>query len=214
QRSRIHIKIEYHPHSGKPPDIIPLDVTCGGESTSARLRRQLVPAGRPPWAPFPSRADFEWGETVYMLPAEIIKAQLKGLHSNWCRDTNITIQTVEELKVYLERTKSYVFHEHEFEETFDGEIYRFRFFYRDPWDWLLDLVSDPTLADDIVWYPSRKYLVIDGNQQRLRDEFYNSDKWWDMQNSLPVVARLPHCLLPLLAWLDKGRVSSHTNMHP
>jgi hypothetical protein len=73
------------------------------------------------------------------------------------------------------------FHEHEFEEMFDGEVYHFRFFYRNPWNWLLDLVSDPTLADDIVWYPSRKYLVVDGNRQRLRDEFWNSDKWWNMQ---------------------------------
>ncbi|KAJ7777586.1 hypothetical protein DFH07DRAFT_797326 [Mycena maculata] len=215
-RSRIHIEIEYHPHSNKPPDIIPLDTTRGGDSTSARLRRQLVPSGRPPWAPFPSRADFEWAETVYMLPAEISKAQLKGLHSNWCRNTNITIKTIDELKVYLERTKNYVveFCEHEFEEVFDNEIYHFRFFYRNPWDWLLDLVSDPTLADDMVWYPSRKYLVVDRNRQRLRDEFCNSDKWWNMQSTLPVVPGIPHCILPVLAWLDKGRVSSHTNMHP
>ncbi|KAJ6499836.1 hypothetical protein DFH09DRAFT_1336383 [Mycena vulgaris] len=201
---------------GKSRDIIPLDTACGRESTSARLRRQLVPAGRPPWAPFPSRADFEWAESVYMMPTDIIKAQLKGLHSNWCRETNIKIQTADELKTYLDRTKSYVveFHEHKFDEVFEDEIHHFRFFYRNPWDWLLDLVSDPTLADDIVWYPSRKYLVIDGNRQRLRDEFCNADKWWDMQSTLPVVAGLPHCLVPLLAWLDKGRVSSHTNMHP
>jgi hypothetical protein len=108
QRSRIRIEIEYHPHSNKPPDIIPLDSTRVADSTSARLRRQLVPTGRPPWAPFPSRADFEWAESVYMMPADTIRAQLKGLHSNWCRDTNITIKTTDELKVYLERTKNYV----------------------------------------------------------------------------------------------------------
>jgi hypothetical protein len=34
------------------------------------------------------------------------------------------------------------------------------------------------------------------------------------QSALPFVAGLPHCLLPSLLWLDKGRVSSHTNMHP
>jgi hypothetical protein len=73
------------------------------------------------------------------------------------------------------------FHECEFEETFEGELWPFKFFYRDPWDWLLDLVSDPTLADEIVWYPSRKYLVVDRNRQRLRDEPYNSDQWWEMQ---------------------------------
>jgi hypothetical protein len=72
-------------------------------------------------------------------------------------------------------------HECEIEEMFEGELWQFKFFYRDPWHWLLDLVSDPTLAEEIVWYPSRKYLVVDGNRQRLRDEPYNSDKWWEMQ---------------------------------
>ncbi|KAJ7803107.1 hypothetical protein B0H14DRAFT_2613671 [Mycena olivaceomarginata] len=87
--------------------------------------------GRPPWAPFPSQADLKWGESVYMMPANIIKAQLKGLHSNWCHDTNITIKTVEEPKAYLERTKNYVveFHEHKFEEMFDGKVHHLRLFF-------------------------------------------------------------------------------------
>ncbi|KAJ6474054.1 hypothetical protein C8R47DRAFT_1076489 [Mycena vitilis] len=215
--SRMQIEIEYHPHSGKPCTVIPLDSAHAHESTSTRLRRQLTPSGRPPWAPFPSRADFEWAETTYMMPEANIEAQLKGHHSNfWCDNSYLDIKTVDELKMYLERAKHYVveFREHEFEATFEGEPWHFKFFYRDPWDWLLDLVSDPTLIDEIAWYPSRKYLVIDGVRQRLRDEAYNSDKLWEMQSELPVVPGLPHCLLPLLAWLDKGRVSSHTNMHP
>ncbi|KAJ7845532.1 hypothetical protein B0H14DRAFT_2358069 [Mycena olivaceomarginata] len=216
QHSRLYIEVEYHPHSRKPPTVLPLDSTRRRESTSTRLQRQLVPTGRPPWAPFPSRADFEWAETVYMAPNKTIEAQLKGMHSNWCNQSYLKIKTVDELKMYLERAKHYVveFREHEFEEMFENEIWHFRFFYRDPWDWLLDLVSDPTLIDEIVWYPSRKYLVVDGVRQRLRDEPYNSDKLWELQSALPVVPGLPHCLLPMLVWLDKGRVSSHVNMHP
>ncbi|KAJ7724749.1 hypothetical protein DFH07DRAFT_758882 [Mycena maculata] len=211
QLSRIQIEIEYHPHSGKAPTIIPLDSThASGESMSTRLKRQLVPAGRPPWAPFPSRADFEWAETMYMAPSKNVAAQLKGMHSNWCGNSYLTIKTVDDLRMYLKRAKHYIveFHEREFEEIFEGELWHFKFFYRDPWNWLLDTVSDPTLSDEIVWYPSRKYLV------RLRDEPYNSDKWWEMQSTLPCVAGLPHCLLPCLLWLDKGYVSLHTNMHP
>jgi hypothetical protein len=110
QRNRIQIEIEYHPHSGKARTIIPLDSTRsgGGESTSTRLRRQLVPAGRPPWAPFPSRADFEWAETMYMMPNDNITAQLKGMHSNWCDNSHVKIKTVDELKMYLQRAKHYV----------------------------------------------------------------------------------------------------------
>ncbi|KAJ7657002.1 hypothetical protein DFH06DRAFT_1410572 [Mycena polygramma] len=201
QPSRIQIEIEYHPHSGKGRTIIPLDSTRGGESTSTRVRRQLVPTGRPPWAPFPSRADFTWAETVYMMPEATVAAQLKELPDDQDRGRP---------------SKNYVveFREHEFEATFEGEPWHFKFFYRDPWEWLLDLVSDPTLVDEIVWYPSRKYLVVDGVRQRLRDEAYNSDTLWEMQSALPFVPGIPHCLLPMLLWLDKGRVSSHTNMHP
>jgi hypothetical protein len=107
-RSRIHIEIEYHPHSEKVPTIIPLDSIHGGESTSTRLRRQLVPTGRPPWAPFPSRADFEWAETMYMAPNKNVATQLKGMHSNWCGNCYLTIKTVDELRMYLERAKHYV----------------------------------------------------------------------------------------------------------
>ncbi|KAJ7632097.1 hypothetical protein B0H17DRAFT_1149958 [Mycena rosella] len=110
-------------------------------------------------------------------------------------------------------TKNYIveFHEHEFEEVFDNGIYHFRFFYYNPWDWLLNLVSDPTLADDMVWYPSCKYLVVDGNRQCLRNKFCNSDKWWNMQYSTSCTWNTT-LSLPLLVWLNKGWVSSHTNM--
>lgn len=47
----------------------------------------------------------------------------------------------------------------------------------------MELASDPTLVGDIVWYPSRKYLVVDGTRQRLRDEPYTGDHWWEMQVS-------------------------------
>ncbi|KAJ7136183.1 hypothetical protein C8R44DRAFT_609077, partial [Mycena epipterygia] len=169
-----------------------------------------------PWAPFPSWADFEWAETMYMVPNAAVAMQLKGIHSNWCNTSYLKIKTVDNLKMYLERAKHYIveFREDEFEEMFEGELWRFKFFYRDLWDWLFDLVSDPTLIDEIVWYPSRKYLVIDGVRQHLQDEPYNSDKLWELQSALPVVSGLPHCLLPMLAWFDKGRISSHVNMHP
>ncbi|KAJ7692037.1 hypothetical protein B0H14DRAFT_2651828, partial [Mycena olivaceomarginata] len=215
QCSRIHIKIEYHPHSGKAPTFIPLDSTRRGESTSTRLQRQLVPIGRPPWAPFPSRADFEWAETMYMAPNAMIAKQLKGMHSNWCNTSNLKIKTVDELKMYLERTKRYVveFREHEFEETFEGELWRFKFYYRDPWDWLLDLVSDPTLTTKLFGIRLvniSSLMEFDNASGTNRTTQIN----YGSCSALPVVPGLPHCLLPMLAWFDKGRVSSHVNMHP
>nr|GAT50600.1 predicted protein [Mycena chlorophos] len=236
RRGRLYIEIEHHPHSGLPNDIIPLDSESSPESLTAhpaRPTRSIVPRTRPPWAPFPTRSDFEWAETMYLQPKTAIKAQLDGLHGSWNPNgTAITIKTTRELDEILSRCRKYVveFQSYELEEDIDGERRTFTIRFRDPWQWILELVTDPSLANDIVWYPHRKYLVIDGFRKRLRDEFYTADHWWEMQvhfirasrvarltftqDRLPHRPGVPHCIFPLLLWLDEGRVTSHTNMYP
>ncbi|KAJ7603016.1 hypothetical protein FB45DRAFT_1014955 [Roridomyces roridus] len=215
----LYIEIEYHPHSGRSPEIIPLDASTlptDGKATP-KPRHSIVPMGRRPWAPFSTRADFEWAETEYMSPAENVKKRLAGMHGNWTRgETNITIRTYEELRECLTRVQRYVleFKKIEFNEEFEGEVRHFEFYYRDPWEWIVELVTDPSLANDIVWYPCRKYLVVDGNRQRMRDEPWTADLWWELQNELPHIDGMHHCLALLLVWLDEGRVTSHTDMYP
>ncbi|KAJ7615573.1 hypothetical protein FB45DRAFT_690887, partial [Roridomyces roridus] len=170
-----------------------------------------------PWAPFRTRQDFEYAETMYLNSTKDINAQLKFLHGSWApRGTLITLQNAKELHEFLDKAAKYVvqFKCHEFDEEFEGETHHFRFYYRDPWEWLVGLLTDPTLADDIVWFPCRKYLVIDGVRHRLRDEPQTANLWWDIQETLPSIPGLPHCLVPLLIWLDEGRVTSHTNLYP
>ncbi|KAJ7217054.1 hypothetical protein GGX14DRAFT_358335 [Mycena pura] len=214
--SRLYIEIEHHPHSGLKNEIIPLD----SDSKAAAPQRStgtIVPRSRHPWAPFPSRPDFEWAETMYLQPQDIIKSQLKGLHGSWNPNgTALTIQTEPQLRDLLAKARQYgvEFESDQLTEEIDAEERAFTIRFRDPWQWVLEVVTDASLADDIVWYPYRKYLVVDGAHQRLRDEAYTADLWWDMQSKLPHIPGMHHCMFPLLLWLDEGRVTSHTNMYP
>ncbi|KAJ7053222.1 hypothetical protein C8F01DRAFT_1065057 [Mycena amicta] len=230
-RGRLHIEIEYHPHSGLDNAIILLDATPGSLAP-IRPTRSTVSQARRPWAPFPTRPDFEWSETMYLQSRDQIQAQLKGIHGSWNpHGTAITIKTYAELQGLLEKSRKYVveFESEDFTEEIDGEQRTFTAYFRDPWKFILELVTDPSLASDIVWYPYRKYLVIDGARQRLRDEAYSADLWWDMQVCLhcspphsliwsrissPHIPGMHHCIAPLMLWLDEGRVTSHTNMYP
>ncbi|KAJ7197772.1 hypothetical protein GGX14DRAFT_374701 [Mycena pura] len=213
---RLHIEIQHHPHSGLPNDIILLDA-APGSTVPIRPTRLIVPHGRRPWAPYLVRPDFEWAESMYLRSPDEIKAQLKGIHGSWNPyGTAITIKTYNEFKALLEKSRKYIvqFESEEFTETIDGEERKFTAYFRDPWQFILELVTDPSLANDIVWYPYRKYLVVDGARQRLRDEAYSADLWWDMQSRLPHIAGMHHVVTPLMLWLDEGRVTSHTNMYP
>ncbi|KIJ46707.1 hypothetical protein M422DRAFT_249872 [Sphaerobolus stellatus SS14] len=87
-------------------------------------------------------------------------------------------------------------------------------FKDDLWEWLVDLVTDPTLADSIMWYPIEKYLHHGSKITRIYDEVNTGKQWWEIQNHLPHEHGAPHCFLPLHLWLDKGKVSRTMNMHP
>ena len=45
---------------------------------------------------------------------------------------------------------------------FENKDYTFDFRYRDPWKWIVNLVTDPSLANSIVWFPSQKVLHDNG----------------------------------------------------
>jgi hypothetical protein len=107
---RMYIEIEYHPHSGRPNEIISLDAALPtSTSASPRPRRSIIPKNRAAWAPFPTRADFEWAETAYLSPRAQVNARLEGMHSGrWCDNTRITMRNADDLHMYLERARHYV----------------------------------------------------------------------------------------------------------
>jgi hypothetical protein len=64
---------------------------------------------------------------------------------------------------------------------YDGQMYKFEFEYRDPWEWIRSIVTDPTLCKSVYWYPVRKYLHDNGHITRLIDQPNTANKWWRVQ---------------------------------
>lgn len=66
----------------------------------------------------------------------------------------------------------------------------FEFVYRSPMKWLEGIISDPTLAPLISWYPYKKILCINGEEIPMYDEPCTGERWWDTQ----VFGNLNTCL--------------------
>lgn len=106
--SRIYIEIQYHPHSHLPNTIISLD-SSSVSKTSLHTASSPTRTSRKPWAPFPSLADFEWAETMYMASRDAQDRQLEGMHSGkWCQGSKLMIKKSADLQRYLEKARHYV----------------------------------------------------------------------------------------------------------
>ena len=75
------------------------------------------------------------------------------------------------------------FKDGEVTHKFQGKSYTFHFKYRDPWEWVVDVVTDPTLSDSIMWYPVQKYLYNGTKITRIFDEVNTGERWWEIQVS-------------------------------
>jgi len=76
---------------------------------------------------------------------------------------------------------SHQFKDGEVRHEFHGVSYTYVFKYQDPWEWLLDIVSDSTLCNSIFWYPVEKYLHQGVNMTRIYDETNTGKCWWEIQ---------------------------------
>ncbi|KAJ7201091.1 hypothetical protein GGX14DRAFT_659051 [Mycena pura] len=222
--SEFYIKIVPHSHKeGATTSYISLD---GGTVPGATPEDTATPnkfAARPtakPWAPFRTRADFGYAESVVLpnMPRKWVDAQLEGIGGDWSNArSNITFCNYDHMEKTLAAARKYAivqFQTGEVEADFQGKTYKYEFQYRDPWKWVVDLLSDPTLADDIHWFPEQNFLVENGVETRLYDEPYTANKWARIQDTLPQVPRMPHCYVPLALWLNKGMVTKRVRKHP
>ncbi|KAJ7768112.1 hypothetical protein DFH07DRAFT_1008731 [Mycena maculata] len=213
-----YIEVVHHPHSRiSTPTIIRLDADVGPPQPSSE---KTSPQGiQRPWAPFRTRADFEYTATAVAggLSADIVNLQLKGINNSWSvGGSMLTIHNSSEMAQSLAAAREYViqFETGEISADFEGKTYTFQFQYRDPWKWILELVTDPSLAPHFKWYPVRKFLHDDGRKTQIYDGPNTGKLWWRVQDSLPSVADLPHCFVPAILWLDKGIITKHVRKHP
>ena len=102
------IKIIHHPHSLiAEPTIIPLE----GENTvnSAQPIPVFPQKANKPWAPFRTRADFEYTETAVkgLLSKSIVDAQLRGINNSWSKHSKITLRSYADVEDSLGAARTY-----------------------------------------------------------------------------------------------------------
>ncbi|KAF8521655.1 hypothetical protein JB92DRAFT_3275059 [Gautieria morchelliformis] len=214
--STTFLEIIHHPHSNQQTEFIFRDLPIPPPSEDYS-RPQSNSTGKP-WAPFRTRSDFEFAELVVQsaMKGSTVKRLLKGIRHDWTEpgSTKITFQNKVDFQKSMAAARKFNTQEDSISATFEGIKKTFDFHFRDPWKWLLHLVTDPTLASSIIYYPVKKILHENGTSTRLYDEINSGQTWWDIQDQMPYLPDLPHCFLPLHLWMDKGKVSTTSNMHP
>jgi hypothetical protein len=94
------IWVEYHPASGKAPEIL-----CPGDHQPppVTLPLHLSDKNIPPWHPFRTRLDFEQAELFLQTNASntYIDSQLKLIHAGSPLDRGITLKSAKELHTIL-----------------------------------------------------------------------------------------------------------------
>ncbi|KII93190.1 hypothetical protein PLICRDRAFT_121618 [Plicaturopsis crispa FD-325 SS-3] len=130
--------------------------------------------------------------------------------------SRITFRNHVDMDRSLESARKYVveFKKGSVEAIYRNTPYEFKFEYRDPWDWILSIVTDETLASESMWYSVRKYYCENGVEDRLFDEPNTGEAWWEVDDALPDDEDYPHCFLPLHLWLDKANITKRVKKHP
>lgn len=102
------IEVIPHPHSGVPRTIVPLD---GNGPPSEAQAEALLEQLQRPWAPFRTRADFEYTATAVAggLSDDIVNLQLKGITGPWSvAGSMLTINSAAEMAASLAAAREYV----------------------------------------------------------------------------------------------------------
>ena len=55
------------------------------------------------------------------------------------------------------------------------------FYYRDSLEAVKALLGDPTLAENMVYAPSRLYVQDETQNRRILTEMWTGDWWWELQ---------------------------------
>ncbi|KAL1661524.1 hypothetical protein GGF50DRAFT_60902 [Schizophyllum commune] len=203
------VKIEYHPSSGKPPVIVPLQ----------ELRREgdepdgdHAPRSTEPWVGFRTRLDYEISEFILQtrLNTEETKRLLKLIKS--AQDTrDFTIASIDDLneRWQLAAQATLVPGYKTTEFTSEGEGYKetFEVHHTSLLDWARSLVTDPALKDHMVYDARRMYIHNGLKFERWVDEPYTADRLWNIQSTLDS-NKSP---LGFVLYADKNKLSSFSS---
>ncbi|EKM75949.1 hypothetical protein AGABI1DRAFT_45660 [Agaricus bisporus var. burnettii JB137-S8] len=203
-----YILTDYHPHSGR-------NHTFHTLSDYGRQRSSELPPDKEPWRPFRTRLDFEICELA--LESYLNKKQIKKLITLINKAViagpgnereGFTISSVDEVERLWElTTKQHVqFQQVEVTVMYKNVPISYPFKYRDPWEWILDMVKNPQLAPNIAWEAQRvfRWDHISQRFERFVDEPWTAEAFWEAQSKLPQGATP----IALILYADKAKLST------
>ncbi|KAJ6451798.1 hypothetical protein C8R45DRAFT_1057103 [Mycena sanguinolenta] len=82
----------------------------------------------------------------------------------------------------------------------------FEMYARPLWDWAMDIVQDPHLADFFVWDAEQCYIFDENKWHRFYTEPWTAATMWDIQSKIP--KSVDNKLLPFIIYADKAKLSS------
>lgn len=199
---RAYIKIVYHPHSGRQPLIVPLDGNTPAQTTNTA--KDAPQSGDRPWAPFRSRADFEFAESAVneKMSHHAVDVHLQGMHGSWSRSgSNISFRNYDDLRRSLDAARDLItdvclfflsklssqslqFQEGSVTARFDGKDISHHFWFRDVWEWTKRSAADSELSKTHQWHSCKKYYCEGEYTERIIDDMSTADEWWDEEVSM------------------------------
>ncbi|KIJ39656.1 hypothetical protein M422DRAFT_257483 [Sphaerobolus stellatus SS14] len=108
----LYIEVIHHPHSGShTSSIIPISSKVGSNHSSAAAKGAYqIPVRGKPWAPFRTRADFEFAETAVVegFNGHCTQKLLNMINSQWANNFKLTIFDTNDLNESLAAARNFV----------------------------------------------------------------------------------------------------------
>ncbi|KAJ7807320.1 hypothetical protein B0H14DRAFT_3483424 [Mycena olivaceomarginata] len=172
------IKRVFHPHSELP------EVHLGFEEYRASQvpPKRRHPTDEKPWAPFRTRLDFEVAE--FSQDAMLNKNQIDTLISliRRCAENiaDFTLHNQSDLNKQwdLASKKCTEFERFEVTVLYKASPQTFEMYARPLWNWAMDIVQDPHLADFFCWDAEQRYIFDGVNWQRFYTEPWTAEAMW------------------------------------
>ncbi|KAF9490004.1 hypothetical protein BDN71DRAFT_1525388 [Pleurotus eryngii] len=183
------IKVEYHPHSKRPPAVTLFENFSRRSPLPEALNEPSAPLKTPPWSPFRTRLDFEVAS--FALDAGLKEEHVNMLLSLLGRctkgDEQLTLGSSEDINHLwnLAAHRAPEFVQDTIEVEYRGQEVEFEIWYRPLWDWVLSLVKDTNLASHFEWNSQWLYKFNGRDFIRFFDEPWTGDLLWNMESQLP-----------------------------
>ncbi|KAJ3548840.1 hypothetical protein NM688_g5244 [Phlebia brevispora] len=192
----------YHPHANLPPKIEHLK-----DHGRSSISNHALPVDDDPTSKFGTCAEFEFAEIILeaALNHKQIDRLLAVIHA--IRDgASFGFHNHADVEAAWNTASRWYapFKQKTISDTYEGKSFEFPVFYRDPWQYALDVIRDPIYASHITWDAQCLFKYNGTKWVAYVHEPYTTEGFWDAQTALPANAK-PVCFA---IYADKTKLSS------